>query len=158
MTHTVGISEYHVSNRWDDVIVTYSLGSCIGVTVFDPVARVGGMVHCLLPLSQLDPAKAQQRPAMFADTGIAMLLTSVYELGAQRDRLVAKLAGAARMLDESGTFRIGERNHLVATKMLQKNGVRVAKEDVGGTIARTLYLHLDGGRTVIRSRGQEWDL
>ncbi|MBI5833094.1 MAG: chemotaxis protein CheD [Armatimonadetes bacterium] len=158
MVHTVGISEFQVSNRWDDVIVTYSLGSCIGVTVFDPVARVGGMVHCLLPLSQLDPAKAQQRPAMFADTGIAMLLTSVYELGAQRDRLIAKLAGSAHMLDESGTFRIGERNHLVATKMLQKNGIRVAKEDVGGSIARTLYLHLDGGRTMIRSRGQEWEL
>jgi chemotaxis protein CheD len=147
-----------VSNQWDDVIATYSLGSCIGVTLFDPVARCGGLVHCLLPLSSIDPAKAQQRPAMFADTGIAALLRRLYELNCVRERLVAKMAGGACMMDEQGTFRIGERNHLVATKMLQRNGIRIAAEDVGGTAARSVFLHIDEGRTLIKSRGREWTL
>lgn len=158
MLVTVGISEMRVSRDPQDVIVTYSLGSCVGLTVFDPVAHIGGMVHCMLPLSKIDPAKAQATPCMFTDTGVPALLQAVLDLGAQKKRLVAKVAGASRLLDEKGTFNIGERNYTVLRKVLWKNDILIAAEDVGGTIPRTLYLYLDSGRVAIKSRGTETEL
>jgi chemotaxis protein CheD len=147
-----------VSTRRDDVLVTYSLGSCVGLTLYDPVAGVGGMIHCMLPLSKIDPAKAQANPCMFADTGIPALIQAVFNLGGERRNLVAKVAGAASLLDEKGLFRIGERNYTVLRKVLWKNNILIAAEDVGGTQARTVYLYMDTGRTVIRSGGRESEL
>ncbi len=158
MQHTVGISEIAVTGKREDIIVTYSLGSCVGLTLFDPVAQVGGMIHCMLPLSKIDPAKAKQSPAMFADTGIPHLLRCVLDMGAEKKNLVAKVAGAAQLMDEQGTFRIGERNYVVLRKVLWKNDILIAADDTGGTIARTMYLYMDTGRTMIKSRGSETEL
>ena len=93
MNYTVGISEMKASDQPDDVITTYSLGSCVGLSLYDPVARVGGLIHCMLPLSRIDPQKAEANPCMFTDTGIPALLRLVLGMGAQRDRLIAKVAG-----------------------------------------------------------------
>lgn len=158
MQHTVGISDAYATSNPDEVIVTYSLGSCVGLVLYDPVVRAGGMVHCLLPLSNMDAQKAREQPAMFTDTGVAMLLQMVFNLGAERKRLVAKVAGASCMMDEKGTFRIGERNYTILKKVLWKNSVLLASEDVGGTVPRTLYLHLDTGLTVIKTQGMEKEL
>ena len=155
---TIGISEMEVSNRPDDVLVTYSLGSCVGLSLYDPVAGVGGMVHCMLPLSRLDRDKAQAKPCMFTDTGVPALIRSMLELGASRQRLVAKVAGAAAPLDDNGVFNIGERNYVVLRKVLWKNDILIAAEDVGGTKARTMYLFMDSGKTRIKSQGQEVEL
>jgi chemotaxis protein CheD len=155
---TIGISEMKVSNRAEDILVTYSLGSCVGVAIYDPVACVGGMVHCMLPLSKSDLPKAKQKPAMFTDTGVHTLIQTALDMGAQKQRLIVKVAGAAKLMDEQGTFRIGERNLTVLRKVLWKNNFLIAAEEVGGTIARTLYLYMDTGRTVIRSQGQEREL
>ncbi len=158
VNHTVGISEMKVSNRRDDVLVTHSLGSCVGLTLYDPVAGVGGLIHCMLPLSKIDAERAEARPCMFADTGIPLLLQRVFDLGAERRNLIAKAAGAASLLDERGFFRIGERNYTVLRKVLWKNNILIAGEDVGGTQARTLYLYMRDGRTVVKSGGREFDL
>ncbi len=158
MQHTVGISQYKTASARGDVLVTYSLGSCIGLSLYDPEAGVGGLVHCMLPLSKLDPEKAKAAPGMFVDTGVSALLRAMYDQGAAQRRIVAKAAGAASLLDENGVFRIGERNHTVLRKMLWKNNILIAAEDVGGSGARTMYLHIDSGRTVVRSGGREWDL
>lgn len=158
MIITVGISELAVSNRPDDVLVTYSLGSCVGLSLYDPVACVGGMIHCMLPLSSTDPEKAKKAPAMFTDTGVALLLDQVFRLGVQRRNLVAKVAGAAKLLDEKGMFRIGERNYTVLRKILWKNNILITGESTGGTIPRTMYLHMDSGATRIRSRGEEIEI
>ena len=156
--HTVGISDMATSNSKEDILVTYSLGSCIGLTLFDPVAVVGGMIHCMLPLSRLDPTKAAASPCMFADTGVSALLRAVFDLGAERKRLIAKVAGAAVLLDDGGRFRIGERNYTVVHKVLDKNEIAIAAEDIGGTVPRTMYLHMQTGRTIIKSRGQGVEL
>ena len=148
----------YVSNDPTDVIVTYSLGSCVGLVLYDPNRRIGGMVHFMLPLSKIDPEKAKTKPCMFTDTGVPALMKALLDLGAQKKDLVAKVAGAAKLLDEKGTFKIGERNYIVLRKVLWKNNILIAAEDTGGTIARTLYLHMDSGRTVIRSRGEEREL
>lgn len=158
MTHTVGISEMKISTRPDDVLVTYSLGSCVGLALFDPVAGIGGMIHCMLPLSKIDPAKAQANPQMFTDTGVPALIQGMLNLGAQMRHMVAKVAGAASLLDEQGTFKIGERNYIVLRKLLWKNNILIAAEDTGGSIARTMYLYMDTGRVMLRSRGVEKEL
>ena len=80
----VGISDLKVSNNPGDVLVTYALGSCIGVAVYDPKARVGGLLHFMLPDSSLDANKAKATPAMFADTGIPLLFKSCYAIGAEK--------------------------------------------------------------------------
>jgi chemotaxis protein CheD len=156
--YTVGISEMRVSNNPADLIVTYSLGSCVGLALYDPQARIGGMVHCMLPVSKIDPDRARQSPCMFTDTGVPLLIQSLMDLGAQKRNIVAKVAGAAKLLDDSDTFRIGERNMVVLRKVLWKNNILIAAEDTGGTIARTLYLYLDSGRTTIKSAGKEYEL
>ncbi|MDD5531533.1 MAG: chemotaxis protein CheD [Syntrophales bacterium] len=81
----VGVADLKVSDNPHDILVTYALGSCIGVAVFDPVSKVGGLIHFMLPDSTLDPEKAREKPAMFADTGIPMLFKSCYELGAEKN-------------------------------------------------------------------------
>lgn len=158
MTHTVGISEMKISSTPGDVLVTYSLGSCVGLALYDPVAKVAGMIHCMLPLSKIDANKAAANPQMFTDTGVPALLQAVFDAGALRNRLIAKVAGAASPLDERGTFKIGERNYIVLRKILWKNNILIASEHTGGTMARTLYLHVDTGRTFIKSSGQEIEL
>lgn len=147
-----------VANSPSDTLVTYSLGSCVGVTLFDPVACVGGMIHCMLPLSKVDRAKAESRPFMFVDTGMPRLLQAVFDLGAQRNRLICKVAGAASLLDEKKLFRIGERNYTVLRKILWKNDILIDAEDVGGQKARTVYLYLATGKTTIKSKGVEVEL
>ena len=158
MQHTVGISEMRTSNCAEDVLVTYSLGSCVGLAVYDPIAVVGGLIHCMLPLSRIDPEKAKTNPSMFTDTGVPQLLQAVLKLGAQKGRLVAKVAGGSRLLDENGTFKIGERNLVVLRKVLWKNNILIAGQDVGGTVARTMYLRMDSGQTTIKSCGREFEL
>ena len=155
---TVDISDMKLSNNTDDVIVTYSLGSCVGVTLYDPVAKVGGMIHCMLPLSKIDRDKAKIKPYMFVDTGVAAMLGELYALGAQRTNIIAKVAGAGSPLGKEETFRIGQRNYTILRKFLWKNNILIDKEDVGGFKARTLYLYLADGRTTVKSEGKEVEL
>jgi len=158
LRHTVGISEMRVSNDVEDVIITYSLGSCIGLTLYDPVFHVGGMVHCMLPFSKADEEKSQQNPCMFVDSGVAALLRSLFDLGAQRKNLIAKIAGGSKLLDEKEVFKIGERNYTMVRKVLWKNDILIQGEEVGGCIARTMSLYIAEGRTVIKSGAEERDL
>lgn len=158
MKHTIGVAELKVSNCLTDELVTYSLGSCIGLTVYDPAARVGGMVHCMLPLSRLDARKAADNPCMFVDTGVALLLQEVYKLGGQRARLQVKVAGGGNMMDPQRHFNIGERNYTVLRKILWKNNIMISAEDVGGAQPRTLHLFLNDGRACVRSGSTVNDL
>ena len=155
---TVDISDLKLSRNPDDVIVTYSLGSCVGVTLYDPIAKVGGMIHCMLPLSKIDREKAKIKPYMFVDTGVAAMLGELYAMGAQRQNIVAKVAGAGSPLGKEETFRIGQRNYTILRKFLWKNNILIDKEDVGGSKARTLYLYLADGRTTVKSEGKEVEL
>ncbi len=158
MTHTVGMSEMRLSNRHADILVTHSVGSCIALTLYDPVAIVGGMLHSMLPHASIDPARAAVNPEMFTDSGVAALVEGVVTLGAQKNRLVAKAAGASKFLDEPDTFQIGERNYVALRKALWGHGISIVAEDTGGTLVRTLFLYMSTGRTMIRARGEEREL
>jgi len=157
-TLIVDISDMKTSSCRGDVMVTYSLGSCVGLTLYDPIAGVGGMIHCMLPLSKIDPDKARANPCMFVDTGVIALLSELYSMGAQRQNLVAKVAGAGSPLGREETFRIGQRNYTILRKLLWKNNILIAKEDVGGSRARTLYLYMEDGRTTVKADGKEVEL
>ncbi len=158
MQLTVGISEMRVSNNPSDVLITYSLGSCIGVAFYDETVHIGALIHCMLPLSRIDPQRALITPCMFADTGVPLALQTMLDMGAEKRRIVAKVAGAAKLLDDNDTFRIGERNWIVLRKILWKNNILIAAEDTGGSIARTMLLDIATGKTSIKSRGKQYDL
>ncbi len=154
----VDIADAKVSRDPDSVLVTYSLGSCVGVAVYDPEVRVGGLIHCMLPLSSVDKAKAEQRPFMFVDTGMTRFLKDLFDLGLTRARAIVKVAGCSRILDKNSLFRIGERNHAVLRKILWKNGLMIKAEDVGGEVSRTVRLEIGAGRCTVRSGGEEKEL
>lgn len=152
------IGELLVSEDPNEILVTYSLGSCIGLVAYDPDLRIGALAHFMLPLSFLDEARARREPARFVDTGMMALLRELYQRGARRERLVLKAAGAAAAFNDNGAFRIGERNLSILGKMLAKNGLRLHGEDTGGNTPRTLYLDMATGLATVRSRGKELPL
>ncbi len=154
----VDIADFQVSSEPDTTLVTYSLGSCIALTVWDPVVRAGGMLHYMLPESSLSPEKAKANPAMFADSGVPCLFQAVYELGAIKKRMIAKVAGGSQLLDDNGTFNIGKRNYVMLRKIFWKNGVLIDAEDVGGAVSRTVRLEIATGRVTIKNRAGETEL
>ncbi len=150
----VGIGDCKVSGDQSDTLVTHALGSCIGITLHDPVAKVAGLLHYMLPEAGLDAAKASQRPYMFADTGIPMLLQNAYKLGAMKSRLIVMAAGGAQMLDPHGTFNIGQRNHTAMRKIFWKAGIVVHREEVGGSTSRTIRIEVGSGRVKLSRPGE----
>ncbi len=154
MKVVVGISDMKVSNNPGDVLITYSLGSCIGLVIWDPVAKVGGMLHYMLPDSGLDKKRAEEKPFMFGDSGIPRLFKETYKFGAEKNRLVVKAVGGAQIMDSAGIFNIGKRNYMILRKMFWKNKVMIAKEDIGGTVNRTISLEIGTGRTILKVSGR----
>ncbi|MBP9020248.1 MAG: chemotaxis protein CheD [Syntrophobacterales bacterium] len=147
----VGISDLKVSNNQEDVLITYALGSCIGVAVYDPLVRVGGLLHFMLPDSNLDVDKAKANPAMFADTGIPLLFKSCYRLGAEKHRMVVKVAGGASILDDTNFFRIGQKNLTALRRIFWKNNILIDGEDTGMNHNRTISLRIADG--VVKVKG-----
>jgi chemotaxis protein CheD len=155
---TVDIADLKVSADPDAVLVTYALGSCIAVIVYDPGLRVGGMIHYMLPMSETSPEKAKERPAMFADTGIPLLFHTMYEMGCRKANLIVKAAGGGALYDDHGHFAIGQRNYTILRKMFWKAGIMIAAEDIGGAKSRTTRLFVATGRCTINSVGEESEL
>jgi len=151
----VGVSDLALSADPDATLITYALGSCIGVTIYDPVARVGGMLHFMLPRSTVNLEKAANRPAMFGDTGIPLLFRSAYELGAQKERMIVCAAGGAEVLNDDGHFRVGTRNRTMLRKLFWKNNILLSAGETGGNKSRTLVMPIGTGQVSIRNRGQE---
>ncbi|MGE0086185.1 MAG: chemotaxis protein CheD [Desulfococcaceae bacterium] len=157
MRHVVLVGDMKVG-RSDDILVTHALGSCLGLMIYDPDAKVGGLLHAMLPLSKINPQKAEANPFMFVDTGVPRLFKSVYELGGKKNRMIVKAAGCGRPLSNNEMFKIGERNYIVLKKMLWKNNVLLESEDIGGTASRTVHFELSSGRVIISSNSQKQDL
>jgi chemotaxis protein CheD len=147
----VGISDFKVSNNINDILITYALGSCVGVTIYDPVVKVGGLLHFMLPESSLDMRKAGENPAMFADTGIPFLFKTCYELGAKKKRMIVKVAGGASILDDANFFRIGQKNVTAMKKLFWKNNVLIEGEDTGSNCNRTFSIHISTGQAFVRT-------
>nr|WP_303650008.1 chemotaxis protein CheD [Desulfobotulus pelophilus] len=143
-----------VSSKPGEELITYSLGSCIGVVIYDPAVRVGGILHYMLPESSLDQEKAKRNPFMFADTGIPALFRATYTLGAKKQRMKVVIVGGAQILDQQGFFNIGKRNHMAVKKMFFRNNVIASHEDVGGCVNRTVRLNILSGDIHIKVGGE----
>jgi chemotaxis protein CheD len=150
-TIVVGIADIQVTDKAGAVLITHALGSCIAVILYDPKCRIGGMIHYMLPLSQIAPDKAKANPAMFGDTGIPFLFERMYALGAKKESIVVKAAGGGQFYNDNANFNIGNRNYTVMRKLFWKNNVLIAAEDVGGTKSRTARLYMNDGRVTVTS-------
>ena len=150
---TVGISDMKMT-RQQGIIATYALGSCIGICLYDPVIKLGSMIHIMLPSASDNYAGNTFK---FADTGIAETLRKMEVFGARRTRLVAKIAGGAKMfnvLGDSDFGNIGGRNIDMVRSILGKEKIPIRNQDVGGTVARTLLLNVENGDAVVKIFGQ----
>ena len=147
----VGIADYKVGKA-PQQIISYGLGSCIGISLYDPQTKIGGLLHIMLPDSK--QAKQSENPAKFADTGIPLMLDDVMKLGAVRSRIVAKIAGGAQMFAFSNTtsvMRVGERNAQAAKELLAQNGIRLIAEDTGLNYGRTVSIDLNDGTYTVKT-------
>lgn len=141
----VGMADYKVGNS-PAVIISYGLGSCIGISLYDSQAKIGGLLHIMLPDST--QSRASENPAKFADTGLPLMLGDVLQLGAKRSHLVAKIAGGAQMFafaNATDIMRVGTRNAIAAKEMLKKLGIPLLAEDTGGNYGRTVQIDLANG-------------
>jgi len=154
MNLNVGVADMKVSNDPEAVLATYSLGSCIGIAIYDAVARVGGLLHYMLPESTLDPEKAKKNPCIFADTGIPALFKAAYKLGAKKQRLKVVVVGGSQILDQKGFFNIGKRNETAVRKMFHRNNVIIDYTDIGGVVNRTIKLAVDNGEVWLKVSGK----
>lgn len=154
----VGVADCGVADMPGQVLTTYALGSCIGLTVHDAKAAVGGMLHFMLPDSRIDPERGREKPYMFADTGIPLLLEQVCRRGASKRRLVAHAVGGAQMMDRENVFEIGKRNYLAVRKLLWKAGILLQGEAVGGVESRTLRLEIGTGKVWLQQAGERREL
>lgn len=145
----VGVGEYAVAAH-PAVLITQALGSCVGVCLWDPRLRIGGMAHVMLPSA---PASGfSGRPHRFADLAIPAMVSRMAELGCKERGLIAKLAGGSAMFKgESGIDTIGGRNVAAVTAQLERYGIKSKASDTGGSHARTIELRLDTGTLLVRS-------
>lgn len=153
--HCVGVAEMALVQGRSGSITTHALGSCIGLTVFDRAAGVGGLLHFMLPKPMSDEQAAGRAPEMFGSKGIPLLFRRAYELGASKENMVVCAAGGAGFLNDDAGFLIGRRNKTLMRKLFWKSSVVLAAEDTGGCDARTMSLDLETGRVTVRIRREE---
>ena len=150
----VGMADLNICKS-PDMITTLGLGSCVGITLYDPVTKIGGLAHVMLPDST--SIRNNANIAKFADTGIDELIRRVVEAGASKSRLVAKIAGGAKMFEVSGTSdmgRIGDRNAEAARKKLAEHGIRILVDETGLNFGRTIELYCETGEFHIKAVGK----
>ncbi|MFZ5648358.1 MAG: chemotaxis protein CheD [Bacillota bacterium] len=151
----VGIADYKIT-REPNRLITLGLGSCVGVSLYDPVRKLGGLLHVMLPDSK--QFNNVNKPAKFADLGIPLIVREMQSMGASINRLQAKLVGGAQMfsgLDDKMTLNIGQRNTEKSREMLKKLGIPVLCEEVGGNRGRTMILDTQTGQVTIRTLGNK---
>ena len=151
---TVGIADMKLARGAGGILITYALGSCIGICLHDPAIKLGALVHIMLPLNM---EAGRKNPMKYADTGIKETLKQMEARGASRSRITAKIAGGAMMFkDGSGSLgNIGQRNVESVHTVLKQEGIRLLAEDVGGSVARTLLFDPVSGQGCIKSYGRQ---
>ena len=151
----VGLGEIKVSRDSQDVLVAYGLGSCLGIGMYDPVAKVAGLLHAILPLH---PNGKEDKSAKYVDTGVLSLIDQLTRLGADRRRLIVRMAGGANMLVAPGfsqVLNIGSRNIDAANATFSALNLKIQSQEVGGNTGRTVRFYTVDGRMTIRTMGNQ---
>lgn len=159
-TITVGIADFNVA-REDDTLVTYALGSCVGICLYDPVLKLAGLSHIMLPsIKEFRESSSAAQTGKYADTAIELLMKKMLGMGAVKIRLRAKIAGGAQMfapVNNTTLAAIGERNVIAVKKELARLSIPIVAEDTGKNYGRTLYLTAADGVMRIKSVNKgEW--
>ena len=147
----VGMADMNIAKN-TGVLITLGLGSCVGIALYDPVVKIAGLAHCMLPDSK--EIRNNSNIAKFVDLATIKLTKDMISQGAQQSRIVAKLAGGAQMFAFGSTqqsMRIGDRNVAAAEHMLKRLGIKVLAKDVGKTFGRTVELHSTDGKFIIKT-------
>ncbi len=151
----VGMADLKVCKS-PDILTTIGLGSCIGIALYDPTTKISGLAHIMLPDST--QIRNNSNIAKFADTGIQKLFDEMKKSGANPTRIVAKIAGGAKMFElsnsSSSSINIGEKNALASKQKLRELGIRLIAEDTGLNYGRTVELYSETGDYVIKSVGK----
>ena len=149
----VGIGDMKLG-RQEGTIITYALGSCIGIALYDPMIKLGALVHIMLP----ERVNSDANIFKYADTGVRETLRKLYAYGAVKHRLTAKIAGGAKMFDMKGKSsamgNIGERNAQMVKRVLMQEVIRIVKEDTGANYARTMSIDLASGMVLVKTFGR----
>jgi chemotaxis protein CheD len=148
----VGIADLVVSDNPEDLLVTYSLGSCLAVVLYDHKAQIGGMLHAMLPDSKLEKLSKDSiafNPYKYIDTGVPALFKKCYKLGANQRNLSLSVFGGAQVFDHEDYFNIGKRNYVALRKIIWKEGVLIKHEHVGGRVHRTVRLNISNGEILL---------
>ncbi len=150
---SVGIADMKIA-RQKGTLITYALGSCIGISFYDPMIKLGALLHIMLPENNV-PGSANVYK--FADSGIRETLRKLSAYGGQKHRMVCKIAGGAKMFEMGGAGglgNIGERNAQMVKKVLMAEGLRVSGEDTGSNCARTMLIDVETGQVKVRTMGK----
>ncbi len=150
----VGIADMRIV-RGEGTLITYALGSCVGIAMYDPVLKLGGLLHIMLPESMNLAGQAGMNIYKFADTGIPEMLRKMQIFGGQKQRYICKIAGGAKMFEMSGEMgNIGQRNVESVRRVLAEQQIRIRKQDVGQNYARTMSMDVSTGLVRIRTYGR----
>ena len=153
----IGISDQKISTS-PSILVTYALGSCVGIMLHDSSTHIGGMAHIMLPDSELMKGQTGMNRMKFADTAVIDLLNAMIALGARRSNITAKIAGGANMFkmsDDSGIGTIGNRNVVSVKNVLNELNIPIVAEDTGEDFGRTVLFDLATGNAKIQSLGKD---
>ncbi|MBN2442921.1 MAG: chemotaxis protein CheD [Spirochaetales bacterium] len=149
--HYIGIGEYKITGKPEDILKTCGLGSCVAVIMYDTKKLIGSLIHIALPDSKVDISKAARMPGYYVDTGLPMIIELMKKQGATKPDVWIKIAGGANTLNSKSEFDIGKRNILAIKRYLWKYAMGPINEDIGGTTYRTVSFYVDTGRIVISS-------
>jgi len=150
----VGISDWKV-NKGPGIIVTYALGSCVGICLYDKMSQIGGLSHIMLPDSKGVAAGGATNRMKFADTAIPDMLSKMLTMGAVRNRITAKIAGGAQMFATSSEkFNIGDRNVVAVKEALQSLKIPILAHDTGLNYGRTVFFYTEDGKAEVKSTTQ----
>lgn len=155
MVYTIGVADLKISGDVTDILITYALGSCLGITVYDIRLKRAGLLHCMLPDSSLDRSKAAGNPFLYVDSGMKTMLNDFYRKGSCKHNLMIRVAGgsSSKMNEEEDFFQIGRRNFVSLRKCLWDEGLMLKAYDVGGYGSRTVTLDVENGKMLIKSKG-----
>lgn len=154
----VGISDMKLSKNPDDQVITYSLGSCLGVVLYDKGIKAAALLHVMLPDSSIERVPKDSsffNSYKFVDTGIPKMIEEFQKLGAAKGTTKLAVFGGARVFKSKDHFNIGKRNYVALRKTIWKFGLLIAKEHVGGDVHRTVSIDVETGIITLDVNKQE---